>query len=130
LLDATLGDFPEFQAGPSGRDQAHSPRYSFAGGIVFRHPNGVFARVDATAKETFYFDVSHDERSKSFGLVNIRVGYEAESWLLSLWARNLLDEQYAVRGFYFGNEPPDFPATLYTRLGDPRHVGITIERRF
>jgi hypothetical protein len=32
-----------------------------------------------------------------------------------------------VRGFYFGNEPPDFPATLYTRLGDPRHYGITVK---
>jgi iron complex outermembrane receptor protein len=32
-----------------------------------------------------------------------------------------------VRGFYFGNEPPDFPAALYTRLGDPRHYGITVK---
>ena len=31
-----------------------------------------------------------------------------------------------LRGFYFGNEPPDFPPTLYTRLGDPRHYGITV----
>jgi len=40
------------------------------------------------------------------------------------------DRDYAVRGFYFGNEPPDFPNTLYTRLGDPRQIGITIEKRF
>jgi len=130
FLDATLGDFPALQPGPSGREQAHSPRYTFASGLVFHHPNGVFARIDATAKDAFYFDVSHDERSSAYELVNMRVGYESESWMVSLWARNLFDKDYAVRGFYFGNEPPDFPPRLYTRFGDPRHVGITIEKRF
>ena len=63
-------------------------------------------------------------------LLNARVGYENDAWRVHLWGRNLTDEYYAVRGFYFGNEPPDFPATLYTRAGDRRHVGLTIERRF
>jgi len=130
LLDATLGNFPNSQPGPSGREQAHSPRYTFAGGIVFRHPNGAFARLDATAKDAFYFDVSHDQRSKAFELVNTRVGYDGETWTASLWARNLFDKNHAVRGFYFGNEPPDFPDTLYTRSGDPRQIGVTVEKRF
>ena len=42
----------------------------------------------------------------------------------------MLDEDYAVRGFYFGNEPPDFTPQLYTRNGDPRHVGLTLRYRF
>ena len=130
LLDATLGDFPNLQPGPSGREQAHSPRYTFAGGMVFRHPNKVFARIDVTARDAFYFDVSHNQRSKAFELLNMRVGYEGESWTASLWARNLFDKNYAVRGFYFGNEPPDFPDTLYTRSGDPRQIGVTVEKRF
>ena len=130
ILDATLGDFPALQPGPTGREQAHAPRYTFAGGAVFRHASGVFARLDVTAKDAFYFDVSHDQQSQAFELVNARLGYEGETWLVSLWARNLLDEKYAVRGFYFGNEPPDFPATLYERLGDPRQVGITFEKRY
>jgi iron complex outermembrane receptor protein len=130
LLDATLGDFAESRPGPSGRKQAHAPQYTFAGGIVFRHPTGVFARLDATARDAFYYDVSHDQRSESYELVNTRLGFEGESWTVSLWARNLFDENYAVRGFYFGNEPPDFPDTLYTRLGDPRQIGITVEKRF
>jgi outer membrane receptor protein involved in Fe transport len=130
ILDATLGNFPESRPGPSGRDQAHAPRYTFAGGIVFRHPGGVFARLDASAKDIFYYDVSHDQRSESYELVNTRVGFEGDSWTVSLWARNLLDEPYAVRGFFFGNEPPDFPDTLYTRFGDPRQIGITAEKRF
>jgi outer membrane receptor protein involved in Fe transport len=44
--------------------------------------------------------------------------------------RNLFDERYPVRGFYFGNEPPDFPTRLYLRWGDPRQAGITARYSF
>ncbi len=121
LIDATL---------QSGREQAHAPSFTFAAGVAYRDPNGFFARLDASAKDAFYFDVSHDQKSEPYQLLNARIGFEAESWLVSLWGRNLFDQKYAVRGFYFGNEPPDFPDTLYTRSGDPRQMGITIERRF
>jgi outer membrane receptor protein involved in Fe transport len=86
--------------------------------------------LDIAAKDEFYFDVSHDQKSQPYELVNARVGLERDEWSVRLWARNLLDKEYAVRGFYFGNEPPDFPDTLYTRLGDPRQVGVTFDKRF
>jgi iron complex outermembrane receptor protein len=121
LIDATL---------ESGREQAHAPPFTLAFGVAYRSPNGYFARLDATAKDAFYYDAGHDQTSEPFELFNARVGFESENWLVSLWARNIADEQYAVRGFYFGNEPPDFPDTLYTRAGDPRQIGVTLERSF
>ncbi|MCP4303125.1 MAG: TonB-dependent receptor [Gammaproteobacteria bacterium] len=130
LLNASFDEFMAPQGDLSGRGQAHAPRYTLSAGASYRNSSGFFARLDATARDEFYFDVSHDQKSNAYELLNARVGYESDGWLLSLWARNLLDKRYAVRGFYFGNEPPDFPDTLYTRLGDPRHVGITIEKRF
>jgi len=114
----------------NGRDQAHAPRYSLAAGLVWRHEAGFFARLDATARDEFYFDVSHNQASQAHALLHARAGFEGENWLVQVWGRNLTDKHYAVRGFYFGNEPPDFPSTLYTRLGDPRQVGVTLERRF
>ncbi|MDE0789198.1 MAG: TonB-dependent receptor [Woeseiaceae bacterium] len=113
-----------------GREQVHAPAYTLAGGIAYRSESGMFARVDATAKDEFYFSASHDQKSNSFRLVNARIGYENENWLISLWGRNLFNREYAVRGFFFGNEPPDFPDTLYTRFGDPRQFGVTIEMKF
>ena len=113
-----------------GRDQPHAPRYTLAGGASWHGDSGWFARIDVTGRDAFYFDVSHNQRSESYMLVNARFGYESESWRVEAWGRNLGDKYYAVRGFYFGNEPPDFPAALYTRAGDPRHIGLTIERRF
>jgi iron complex outermembrane receptor protein len=47
-----------------------------------------------------------------------------------VWVRNLFDEYYSQRGFWFGNEPPDFSPTRYVQAGDPRHVGLTIEYQF
>ena len=114
----------------AGRDQTHAPRYSFAAGAAWSNDAGWFARLDVTARDEFYFDVSHDQKSEPYALLGARAGFAGENWLVYVWGRNLADEYYAVRGFYFGNEPPDFPPTLYTRAGDPRHLGMTIERRF
>ena len=125
---ANLGLLDSDLAG--GREQAHAPAYTLALGGRYRHSSGWYARLDATAKDWFYFDVSHDQRSEAYELFNARIGFEADDWSAQLWVRNLFDETYAVRGFYFGNEPPDFPPALYIRQGDPRQVGLTLERRF
>ena len=42
------------------------------------------------------------------------------------WVRNLFDAVYSVQGFYFGDEPPDFPVKLYLQNGNPRQVGATV----
>ena len=130
LLETEFGEFDIDGVDLSGRAQAHAPEYTISAGVSYQHSSGFFARLDATARDDFYFDVSHDQKSTSYELAHLRLGYRTGAWSAQLWARNLFDQEYAVRGFYFGNEPPDFPATLYTRFGDPRQVGITIERSF
>ncbi len=130
LLDAEFDDFFTPQVSIDDRDQAHAPNYTAAFGGVYRHDSGVFARVDVSAKDDFYFDVSHDQKSQSYSVTNARVGYQTESWTVQLWSRNVFDEHYAVRGFFFGNEPPNFPPALFIRQGDPRQVGLTIDKRF
>lgn len=130
LLRARFDEFVTPQVNLSGRDQAHAPRYSLSAGAAWRHPAGFFARVDVNARDEFYFDVSHDQKSSSWVLTGARIGFEDERYSVALWARNLFDERYAVRGFYFGNEPPDFPNALYLRHGDPRQFGLTLNTRF
>jgi len=129
-LDATFDQFETPQVNLNGREQAHAPTYTLATGARYQHASGFFARLDLSARDEFYFDVSHDQQSKAYSLANARIGYSREQWTAQLWVRNLFDEKYAVRGFYFGNEPPDFPNTLYTRQGDPRQAGVTFERTF
>ena len=119
---------PTAEFGP--RETAHAPRYTFAAGALWRGVSGWFGRVDVSGKDEFYFDFPHDEQSDAYALVNLRAGYETSSWSAQMWVRNLFDERYAVRGFFFGNEPPLFEPTNYIRLGDPRQVGVTFEKRF
>ena len=55
-----------------------------------------------------------------YGLVERQVGLGAgQRWEAYLWGRNLLDKNYTVRGFYFGDEPPDFPNKLYRSWAIP-----------
>ena len=135
-LAATLGllkaRFLEYElAGVSlaDRDQAHAPHYQFSVSADYRFAQGFFARADVTGSDDFYFSASHDKRSTSYQLVNLRLGYEARNWVASLWARNVFDEQYYVRGFYFANEPGLGPK-LYLDNGEPRQLGLSVSLSF
>ena len=58
------------------------------------------------------------------------MGYEAEHWSAHAWLRNAFNKHYAVRGFYFDNEPPVGENTLYLQQGDPRQLGVTVAVNF
>ena len=113
-----------------GRAFAHAPEWKASLAATWRHPAGWMARADLSGEAGFYFDTSHDQRADSRFLANLRTGYEAQRWSVEVWAHNLFDERYPVRGFYFGNEPPDFPTRLYLRWGDPRQIGLTARYSF
>jgi outer membrane receptor protein involved in Fe transport len=130
LLKAVFTEFLTADANLGGRDQAHAPHFTAAVGGAYRHPSGWFARLDVSARDEFYFDVSHNQKSNAYGIANATLGYDNERFTVQLLARNIFDEHYAVRGFYFENEPPDFPTKLYIRQGDPRQLGITLDVRF
>ena len=81
-------------------------------------------------KDEFYYSDSHNNKSNSYYLLNADYKYLFKNWSLQIWAKNILDEYYSVRGFYFGNEAPNFEDTLYKRHGDPRHFGLSIKYNF
>ncbi len=113
-----------------GREQAHAPQYQFDLGLEYRGPQGLFGRIDFAGLDDFHFDVSHDERAAARVLTHIKAGYQADRWRAELWVRNLFGERYSQRGFWFGNEPPDFTPRRYVQAGDPRHAGITVAYSF
>lgn len=114
----------------NGREQANAPRLSGALGFDLGDSSGWFGRAEATHRGAYFFSDSHDQKAKAATLFNARVGYQARSWSASLWARNLFNQNHAIRGFFFGNEPPDFPNRLYLQRGDPRWMGLSFEVKF
>jgi outer membrane receptor for ferric coprogen and ferric-rhodotorulic acid len=111
---------------PRGRAQPYAPGWQLAASVDWQHPAGPFARLDLQAQDGYYFSASHDQRAPERALLNLRVGWRRGAWTASAWSRNLLDRRYALHGFYFGDEPPDFPTKLYLQQGDPRQLGITV----
>jgi outer membrane receptor protein involved in Fe transport len=89
------------------------------------------ARVDVVATDDYYFDVPENNiRSEAYSLTHLKAGYETDRWAVYAWGRNVFDEDYYTRGFFFGNEPPDFAAKRYTQLGEPRQFGVTFRWEF
>lgn len=114
----------------NNREQAHAPNYQYMLGLQYRRANGLFARLSMNGSDAFYYSNSHSEKSEAYTLVNARIGYEASRWDIYLWMRNLLDEEYATRGFFFANEPTYSIEEEYIRLGAPRHFGLTARLHF
>lgn len=115
----------------SGRDLAHAPRYTYSAGITLRPANGWFANLNTNGKSAFYYSDSNDSKSKAFTLLNAKLGFESQQWAAYVWGRNLTNEHYGVRGFYFGNEPDQgWADKQYIRFGDPRQLGVTFNLKF
>jgi len=114
------------------RQNAHAPPYTAALNATWRGSEGFMARVDLTAMDAFYFDVptDHDLKSKAYALANFKVGYETRRWSAYAWLRNAFDKDYAVRGFYFNNDPANPGAQLFVQRGDPRQFGLTATLSF
>ncbi len=136
-LDATLGllhsEYLGYQYGDrdlDGREQAHAPSWQYSVSAQWGGEQGWLLRADLVGVDAFYFDASHDQRSSPYALLNLKAGCTRGAWSASAWARNLTDEDYAVRGFYFGLEPPDFANELYVQRGDGRLVGVTLAWRW
>jgi iron complex outermembrane recepter protein len=115
------------ELGLDGRAQPFAPGYKLSAALEYRHPAGWFARLDASAIDSFYYYTSDAQTSRAYNLENIRAGYQQGSWRTSVWIRNLFDARYAQQGFYFGLIPPNFPNQSFLQLGDPRQIGVTID---
>jgi outer membrane receptor protein involved in Fe transport len=129
LLNSNIGQSEKTAAvspAANGRDLAHAPNYTLNLGATYFGTAGWFGRVDVNAIDAFYFDISHNQKSRAYQLVNLRFGKQWGAWTFAAWGRNIFDQNYATRGFFFGNEPPLFENTLYTKFGDPRTYGITL----
>ena len=113
-----------------GREQAHAPKYSFSTGAEYYFRENTSFEINFIGKSGFYYSDSHNNKSDSYVLTNAALRHSVDKWVIDLWVQNLFDEYYSTRGFFFGNEAPDFIDTLYRRHGDPRHFGLSVRYDF
>jgi outer membrane receptor protein involved in Fe transport len=131
LLDTRYHGFVQNGVMLPDRELPHAPPWQTALNLTWRDPAGRFVRLEATAMGSFYFDMPPNPTvSSAYAILNARAGLEHDRWTVAVWGRNLLNKDYAVRGFYFGDQPPNFPNAEYLQLGPPRTYGVSLTARF
>jgi iron complex outermembrane receptor protein len=118
-----------------GREVAHAPRYQFFIGTELALTSKLTLRLEAEGKDEFYFSNSHNQKSSRYELFNARLSYQGSNWDVALWGRNLSNEDYQTRGFYFSNQFGNDPAKgyapeAYYQFGEPRVAGISASYTF
>ena len=131
LLHTRYRGFVQNGAQLPDRALPHAADWQTSVNATWRDPRGPFARMDVTGMGGFYYDLPpNDTQSSPYGLVHGKLGWQTDRYEIYVWGRNLLNKNYTVRGFYFGDEPPDFPNKLYTQLGEPRNWGVHFTARY
>ncbi|MHC4249673.1 MAG: TonB-dependent receptor [Planctomycetota bacterium] len=128
-VDAEFEDYDDPGAGASydGNTVPMAREYELDLAATFRRSVGndvrVFARVGVRAQGEFFWEPANAFREEPHQFVDVRLGIEHRRWDVTLWARNLLAEDYASMVFVQGG-------MAVGQAGDPHTAGLSVKARF
>lgn len=105
----------------TGNEFADAPNWSFNAGAVYRHALGLFAQANVNYQSASFNEVDNILENDARTIVNAKLGYEHEHFTLSVFARNLFDENYITSNRVRTNT---------VKIGDPRVIGGEITFNF
>lgn len=129
---ATEAEFEEY-VDSSGNDFEGNrfpctPKNHWKIGVTHKRPGGMFAAAEVVGVGDYRLDDYNEIHQNAYQLVNLKLGYKTERWSVSAWGRNLLSEEYLVRGFgptTVGGLPLEIG-----RLGAPLTFGFDLHAEF
>jgi len=134
LLETKISDYiqPYTNIDISGRNQSHSPSYSFSASVDFNITHQINTSIEIEGKDKFFFSDSHDAQSESYELLNASINYLSNKWSISLTGKNLTDEKVETRGFSGWIQDPleTINPGKYTQFGSPRLVALQARYTF
>ena len=111
--------------------KAHAPNWNYSLSINYNFTEDSSLMVEIAGKDSFIFDSMHDEyESEPYHLLNAYYSHSFNDLRLGFYAKNILDESYADRGFIMALEPPHFHEELYKSFGPPREIGMSLTYSF
>jgi iron complex outermembrane receptor protein len=113
-----------------GRVLANTPRYGYTLGLRYEEGRGFFGSADLVGRAEQFDSNNQNEARRPFRIINASLGHAWDRWTVTFWAKNLFDEEYDRRVYFFGNEDPDYIETRYENRADPRQFGVTAAWRF
>ena len=133
LMDSDLEAFTLSNptADPAGgRDLANVPASTYSIGLRYGSTTGWWASTELNGRDHYFESNTHNQTRSAHTVMNASIGYRAEAWSVTLWARNLWDEDYEDRICYFGNAGPNFTTTRYESPAAPRQIGASVRYDF
>ena len=88
--------------------------------------NAVYDKMEINEQGIISYNVPHIENNSIF----VNFGYDLMNWHFSVWGKNILNEKYATRGYYFDLGIGDQGNQAYKTFGNPSHFGISLEYNF
>jgi iron complex outermembrane recepter protein len=107
-------------------DVSNAPDFTYSARLDYDADNGIFAIAEVVGSDQYYESDDPVNRSKSqrgaYTVVNASIGYRYENWTFTIWSKNLFDEEYEDRVFFFDNGAGD---QRYEAPAAPRTFGVT-----
>ncbi|MCG8548950.1 MAG: TonB-dependent receptor [Desulfobacterales bacterium] len=123
---AEYGDYMDPMTGENykGRRVSLIPEYDLALGLQYRNALGIMGRVDLHHAGTSWLDRGNSAEQKPYTTLNVKLGYERETWDVYLAVNNITDEEYFLDAFKTRD------AGYMGTVGDPRTIRIMANIRF
>lgn len=106
----SLGDY-------KGNTTPYAPKHTFNLGVRYDSPQNWYGQAEVQGVGEYYLAKSNDHKQSAYQLVNMMVGYEYKQWNGALYAKNLFDTEYDIKGYFNGTR------TIYN---PPREVGLRL----
>lgn len=101
----------------SGNNFVYAPEWTASAGLTKRWDSGWMLSADVNYQDESYGDPANTQVLDSRTVVNAQLAYEFNNFSVSLFARNLLDEEY-ITAVYARNDT--------VKVGEPRVIGIQL----
>ncbi len=80
----------------NGNELPFAPKYTYNMGLSYTHHSGFWCRADLLGNGDYYTHAKNKEKVDGHNRVNLTLGYKGESFDISLWAKNVFDEEYVT----------------------------------
>ena len=127
----------------SGEDLPFAPRWKTSAGIQYETSlagGDFYSRLDVSWVDDYIPSSSLDERHKQsdYTVANLKAGWRNENWDVSVWSKNLTDEDYAVQyapdnvfgALVVAPGTPGGDGSQQVFLNNPRSSGVTVRYNF
>ena len=128
-LKTYVSEFSYLETTYGKRSLAHAPNNKYGFGMdkdLSKFIRGLSFTINSNYVSSFYFEEQNNIKSKPYNLIDASLNYEIKNISVSLWAKNLMDEKYAIRGYQFILDP-SYEMKSFQTYGDLRSVGITLD---